>query len=171
MLYQFTSLKQLDLRKLMDLYAEGNTVNAEEFYPNIADRSQALKRAEQDFIDFLETGFFTAPDRVYWVLEEDGVWVSAARTCRIEDGLYYLEALETHPGYRRRGYAAKLLGAILDALKQKGAFKLCDCVDKENVPSIKTHEKCGFSVASDPAINYLSGNTCDWEYGMEYSCI
>lgn len=171
MINKYTSLEQLDTRKLMDLYAEGNRENADEFYPNIADRSLALKKAEQDFIDFLETGFFTAPERVYWVLEENGVWVSAARTSRIENGLYYLEALETHPDFRRRGYAAKLLNAMLEELKAGGSFRLCDCVDKSNIPSLKTHEKCGFSVASDPAVNYLSGDTCDWEYGMEYACI
>lgn len=170
MISKFTSLEQLDTRKLMDLYAEGNLYNADEFYPDM-EKQQALAKAEQDFLDFLETNFFTAPERVYWVLEENGVWVSAARTSRIENGLYYLEALETHPDYRRRGYAAKLLNAMLEELKACGPFRLCDCVDKSNVPSLRAHEKCGFSVASDPAYNYLSGDTCDWEYGMEYACI
>ncbi|MBE7003808.1 MAG: GNAT family N-acetyltransferase [Ruminococcaceae bacterium] len=169
MLLQFTALKQIDFRRLMDLYAEGNAVNADCFYPNVEDRAQAIAMAEHDFLDFLETSFFTGPGHIYWVLEEGGVWVSAARLTLVREGLYYLEALETHPAYRRRGYAAKLLRGIIEELKPLGALRICDCVDKENTASIKTHEACGFTVATDPAQNYLSGETCDWEYGMEYS--
>ncbi|MBO4915691.1 MAG: GNAT family N-acetyltransferase [Oscillospiraceae bacterium] len=169
MLYRFEALEQLDKRKLMDLYAEGNEDNAAYFYPDVADRAQAVGMAERDFIRYLETDFFSAPGRIFWVLEEDGVWVSALRLSLIREGLYYLEALETHPGYRRHGYAARLLREVIAKLKLLGPFRICDCVSKENDASLRTHKACGFVIASDPAVNYLSGETCDWEYGLEFS--
>lgn len=63
------------------------------------------------------------------------------RTCRIETGLSFPEALETHPDYRQKGYGALLLSGVLEAMKGEGSFCLCDCVGKKNLASLKTHEK------------------------------
>lgn len=40
MLYQITSFDQIDKRKLMDLYFEGNWENTDYFYPEISDKKQ-----------------------------------------------------------------------------------------------------------------------------------
>lgn len=169
MLYRFDSLEQLDFRRLMDLYAGGNEDNAEYFYPDIADRAQAIAMAERDFLNYLRDSFFSVSGRTYWVLEDGGIWVSALRLSELDGGVYYLEALETHPAHRRHGYASRLLREVIAELTSHGPFRICDCVSKENTASLKTHESCGFVIASDPAVNYLSGETCDWEYGMEFA--
>ncbi len=164
----FTRYEDLDARRLMDVYAESNLENAEDFFPDEKDKAAAVRKVEAGFLDFLRDEFFAKPDATYWVLARDGVWVSACRVSRIEDGLYYLEALETRPDSRRRGYAAELLSGVLTALKRRGPFRLCDCVGKRNEASLKTHAACGFRIVSEQGYDYLSGETNERTYGLEY---
>ena len=83
------------------------------------------------------------------------MWVSALRTCKIPEGPYYLEALETRPDRRRQGYGVRLLSEVLDAMKAEGPFRLCDCVGKKNTASLRAHEKCGFRIVSEKGYDYL----------------
>ena len=74
---------------------------------------------------FLKNDFFNKTDAAYLVLEMEGVWVSALRTCMTQKGLYCLEALETHPDHRRKGYGSMLLSGVADSLKKDGPDRLC----------------------------------------------
>ncbi len=171
MLYHLTEYKQINPRLLMDLYAEGNEENAKDAMgedPELPFET-ALAQAEEGFLAFLRETFFSRPGSSYWIWEEEGVYLSALRLSTIEPGFYYLEALETHPDYRRRGYAAGLLRAVIAELKKEGPFRICDCVHKKNLPSLATHLACGFTVAAEAGIDYLyGGEVKDWSYGMEY---
>lgn len=167
MLRKIESFAQMDGRKLMDLYREGNIENTAYFYPDL-DEDLALVRVERRFLRYLETDFFAKPGNVYWVWEENGVWVSALRLSALAPGDYYLEALETHPDFRRRGCGEKLLEAVLAALKAQGPFRLRDCVGKKNEPSLGIHRKCGFTIAAQDGVNCLSGEVNPRCYGMEY---
>lgn len=110
MLLKITDGQALDERKLMDVYAESNLENTDFFCPEEPDKEAAVRMVESGFLDFLKNEFFKEPEAICWVLEEDGVWVSALRTCKIPEGPYYLEALETRPDRRRQGYGVRLLG-------------------------------------------------------------
>lgn len=171
MLIEITSYNDIDARKLMDLYVEGNIENADYFHPDMADKTAALALMEESFLDFLKTDFFERPNSTYCILEENGVWVSALRLSLVEDGQchrYYLEALETRPDSRRKGYASRLLEEVVAHLKSKGSFVLCDCVSKRNEPSLRTHLKCGFQIASNEGFDYLQNEANPRSYGMEY---
>ena len=164
MLLKITDGQALDERKLMDVYAESNLENTDFFCPEEPDKEAAVRMVESGFLDFLKNEFFKEPQAVCWVLEEDGVWVSALRICRIPEGPYYLEALETRPDRRRQGYGVRLLSEVLDAMKAEGPFRLCDCVGKKNAASLKAHEKCGFRQGYD----YLHREADDRDFGLEY---
>ena len=166
MLIKITNYQQLDPAALMAVYAESNRENAEEMFPEL-DKEEAVRKVEEGFLDFLKNDFFAKERNTYFVLAEDGEGLAALRTTELPDRLFYLEALETRPDSRRRGYAAKLITAVIAELKKAGPFRLRDCVDKMNIPSVKTHEKCGFRIVGD-GYDFLSGNTKDWEYSMEY---
>ena len=168
MLRRLETFARVDGRRLMDIYREDNIENTDYFYPDMKDKAQALARVEQDFLHYLETDFFSKPGNTYWVLEEDGVWVSALRLSEIAPGDYCLEALSTHPDFRRQGCAARLLEAVLAELKKEGPFRLRDCVGKKNVPSLGVHEKCGFRIAAQDGTDCLSGEVNERCYGMEY---
>lgn len=152
MLLKITDGQALDERKLMDVYAESNLENTDFFCPEEPDKEAAVRMVESGFLDFLKNEFFKEPEAVCWVLEEDGVWVSALRICRIPEGPYYLEALETRPDRRRQGYGVRL----------------CDCVGKKNAASLKAHEKCGFRIVSEQGYDYLHREADDRDFGLEY---
>ena len=69
------------------------------------------------------------------------------------DGLL-LEALETAPAERRKGYAKALIQAVLPQL---GDVKVYSHVNKRNTASRKTHEACGFVKCLDHAV-YADGS-------------
>ena len=147
------SLRGLSFPKLMEVYVEGNRENGGDRYPGeTPDRQLAL--AEEDFREYLSQVFFAAEGAAYFILEEAGRYVSALRLEPYRDGLL-LEALETDPEQRRRGYAAGLIEAVQTYLGEGG--KLYSHVDKRNLPSLKTHEKCGFRRIADVAV-YVDGS-------------
>ncbi len=167
MLLRFDRYADLDGRRLMDLYAEGNRENAEEFFPD-DDMQTGIGKVEEEFLDFLKNDFMPKPENTYWVHEENGVYLSALRLTELDGRLFYLEALETHPDFRRKGYARKLLTEVIDALKAGGPFRICDCVGKRNTPSVGTHKKAGFRIVSEAGYDYLQKESGEHHYGFEY---
>lgn len=145
-------LKQLNFSALMALYEEGNRENGAELYPNLPSGQQLLC-AEQDFYAYLQTGFFTQPGDLYCIWVEEGTYRSALRLQQYSDGLL-LEALETHPAHRRKGYAEQLICAVLEKYRPE---KLYSHISHRNGPSIAVHQKCGFRKISDAA-RYADGS-------------
>ena len=168
MLLRINDFSGIDERKLMDIYAESNTDNIEYFFPDEPDKQLALKKVEDGFIDFIKTEFFAKEGNAYYVLEDDGIWVSALRLNLIENGLYYLEALETRPDCRQSGYAVKLYRGVFNELRKTGSFRILSSVHKENTPSIKAHIKSGFIILPGKALDLLTGESFENEYGFEY---
>lgn len=168
MLIKITKPHEVDDKKLMAIYAEGNVENTEYFYPQIKDKAEAVKKVEADFCNYIKTEFLNGKN-IYYVLDKNGVWVSALRLYHIADNVYYLEALETNPNYRKMGYATQLLNNVIDELKAKGNFKICDCVGKKNTASLNTHKKCGFKIVSENGYDYLQQEIDDHCFGLEYS--
>lgn len=168
MLISITSYEKIDPRKLMDIYSESNFENIDYFYPDEKDKEVALKKVEEGFLNFIKNDFLQKSEATYWVLEENGKWLSALRICKVEQDIYYLEALETIPNQRKKGYASKLLLQVIEEYKKKGSFTLCDCVSKKNIASLKTHEKCGFVIVSDNGYDYLDKSTNEHCFGLEY---
>lgn len=168
MLHIITSYAELNGPRLMAVYAESNSENTEYFFPEIEDKALAVKKVEEGFLNFLRDEFFIGPGPAYYILEEAGEWVSALRMNELEPGFYYLEALETRPRFRRRGYAVRLLNEVIHHLKAEGPFCICDCVDKENEPSVRTHLDCGFRIASDTGHDHLQNTDDPYDYSFEY---
>lgn len=146
------SLKQLNFSALMAIYEEGNRENGQELYPELSSGQQMLQ-AEQDFYAYLSTDFFKQAGDLYCIWEENGQYVSALRLQVFADGLL-LEALETHPSYRRQGYAKRLILAILDTLQPQRVYSH---IGHSNLPSRATHIACGFIKIADHA-RYADGS-------------
>ena len=152
MLYWANKMSELNFGQLMELYSEGNMENARDFYPNLPENQQILA-AEQSFHQYLRECFFVTPAAVYCIWQEEGKYVSALRLEPYQDGLL-LEALETAPHSRRKGYAAALIKAVLETFGEK---KIYSHVSKRNTASLRTHEKCGFHRIADHAV-YADGS-------------
>ena len=158
------SLRDLRFGALMEVYADSNEEKASD-WPNLP-RGYALTLAEQDFRQYLQEVFFPTDGALYTVWEEEGCYVSALRLEPYRDGLL-LEALETRPDQRGKGYAQTLIREMQRYLAQQGPVKLYSHIEKRNSASRSVHEKCGFRVVSDHAV-YINGSVdyrCDtWRY-------
>ncbi len=135
------SLKELPFSALMEVYIEGNLEKGD------------LLTVEQDFYQYLKEGFFTQPEDCYCLWEVDGELVSALRLQGYKDGLL-LEALETAPAQRRKGYAESLVRAVLEVFSDR---KIYVHIVSGNRPSISLHKKCGFFKTLDHAV-YADGS-------------
>ena len=154
------ALKDVSFSQLMRVYEEGNRENAREFWPDL-DENQALIRAEQEFYQYLKQVFFTTENARYCIWTEKGRYISALRLEPYRDGLL-LEALETEPGERRKGYAAKLIRGVQEQLP---GDKIYSHVSKRNLASLRTHERCGFRIIADNAV-YADGSVTNRSYTL-----
>lgn len=141
--------------KLMEVYEEGNLENGQTLWPDEPQWRQ-IALAEQEFYQYLQQLFFKTEGACYLIWEEGGHYISALRLEPYQDGLL-LEALETHPLYRNKGYAACLVSA---AVTYAGGTRIYSHVSKKNFPSLRTHEKCGFLKCLDHA-RYADGSVDD----------
>ena len=152
MLILAKNMSQLRFGSLMEVYTEGNRENGADLYAHLPSE-QALAQAEQDFYQYLREVFFPTDGVVYAIWEAEGRYVSALRLEPYRDGLL-LEALETAPDQRRKGYGRKL---ILCVQEQFPGVKIYSHVHKRNLPSLAIHEKCGFCRISEQAV-YIDGS-------------
>ena len=139
MLEVFDSLKNLNFQMLMDVYAQSNRENGAVYFPQLSEL-QGISMVEQQFYTFLQEVFFKTTDSRYCVWLEDGRYVSALRLEPYRDGLL-LEALETAPQNRRKGYGRPVYSHI----------------GKRNTASMALHMGCGFEKIQDCAV-YIDGS-------------
>ena len=158
------SLRDLRFSVLMEVYAQSTEETAMQ-WPNLP-RGYALTLAEQDFRQYLQEVFFPTDGALCAVWEERGHYVSGLRLEPYRDGLL-LEALETRPDRRGKGYARSLIRETQRYLSEQGSVRLYSHIAKRNDASRNVHEKCGFRIISDHAV-YINGSVdhrCDtWLY-------
>lgn len=151
MLHLAYKFHQLNFGKLMEVYAQGNEENGRLFYSELSENEQLL-RVEQSFYRYLAEIFFRTEGAVCAVWEENGYYCSALRLEPYQDGML-LEALETAPDLRRRGYAT----ALLLAVRQQFPGKIYSHVRRQNTASLAVHQHCGFVQILDHA-RYIDGS-------------
>lgn len=137
MLTIINHFNDINFEQLMDVYIEGNTENAIEFYSHLS-KIDGIKQAEQDFRNFLEK-FFQNEQSCYAIWKINKEYICCLRLTPYLDG-YLLEALETKPSKRKQGYACQLIQAV----KEELSTPLYSHILKNNIPSLNIHEKCGF---------------------------
>lgn len=102
----------------------------------------------------------TLEDRLRWfeqkqasgyplfVFDEDGEVAGYATYGNFRDypaNLYTVEhSVYVHKNHYKKGIASKLMHAIIEEANAKGIKTMVGCIDKENIASIKIHEKFGF---------------------------
>ena len=149
MLLIVQKLHQLSFGALMEIYRDANREHGAELAPEESPERQ-IALSEQEFYAYLRDDFFTRENCTYYIWQKDGRYVSALRLEPFRDGLL-LEALETAPDQRSRGYATQLIGSVLQLLAQQGGVRLYSHVNKRNRASLRVHRACGFAVRLDYA--------------------
>ena len=153
-------LEELDFPALMEVYIEGNEEKAADY------GAGGLLRAEQEFFEYLQEDFFKHAGAFYAVWRVEGRYISALRLEPYQDG-WLLEALETAPNQRQKGYAVQLIQAAQQMLEQQGSVRIYSHVSKKNFPSLKTHFHCKFEIYRDYAA-YIDGSVNDRAYTLRY---
>ena len=142
-------LNQLSFAALMEVYLDANREHGAALAPGEPEARQ-IQVSEERFYSYLHDDFFAHPGAFYCVWEENGKYVSALRLEPYRDGLL-LEALETAPDQRGKGYAVRLIQAVQKYLSEQGTVRIYSHVDKKNEASLRTHRRCGFEAFLDYA--------------------
>lgn len=151
------TMRELDFSALMEVYIEGNEEKAEKYGDG------GLLRAEQDFLVYLQDVFFRTQGAFYCVWLEENRLVSALRLEPYQDG-WLLEALETAPHSRRKGYAKALMTAVLQYMDGQTVYSH---VSKHNDASLRTHLACGFEKYLDHAV-YIDGSVTPRAFTLRF---
>lgn len=151
MVQRYTRFYDLPFEAMMQIYREGNQENGSLLYPGDSPARQ-LARAEEDFREYLTQVFFRQEQAQYYIFVSEGTPVSALRLEAYQDGLL-IEALETMPQMRNKGFAKALLTQVS---REHAGEKLYSHIRRRNLPSRKTHLACGFRKQLDYAV-YIDG--------------
>lgn len=163
----FHSFDEVDEGGFLNVYRETSCENCISFYPDL-EEDEALAEYEKGYLDFMKNSFFGEGGTL--LILSDGVqYVSALRLIEKSRGNYYLEALETNPDFRKRGYASQLLLQLQRYLKkQSDSYILTSHVEKTNTASIKTHLAVGFEITADYVVE--DGERYNSDYELSYKC-
>ena len=143
-------LRDISFGALMEVYLDANRAPGRALAPQETEERQ-IALSEQDFYSYLHDSFFSCPGAMYCIWEVDKRYVSALRLEPYQDGLL-LEALETAPSQRRKGYAVQLIQSVQRMLERQGSVRLYSHVNKKSLPSLNTHFRCGF----EPHLDYAA---------------
>ena len=132
MLKRVTQVEPETVRRLVDLYRESMDQLARHF-----ESPQAMEQAYEEFLKE-----FVTHHRQMVLVEEE-----------CAPGVWFLEALETAPQARGKGWAKQLICHTQELLTGQGAGELFSLVSPRNTPSIATHVACGFVATDRQPIN------------------
>ena len=135
MLKIIKSMSELQEEQLLSVYS-GSNMNEKE---------------ERSFLDYLCEDFFRQRDGYYCLWTVDDVYKSALRLEPYRDGLL-LQALETAPDARKKGYGFSLVKAVLEHCGNTKYKCVYSHVEKHNRSSLNLHRKCGFQKLADSAV-------------------
>lgn len=144
MLERIENVNEQVIEKMFLLYAESMADMEREF----KDRDEM----EASYAAFLKE-FIENPKQMVFVETAEKQWVCGLRAVELEPGKWFLEAVETMPGQRNRGYGKKLIRHVTEFLKGIGAKKIDCIIGKSNLSSIKMHSDCGFKETKEPPVN------------------
>ena len=167
MLLVLQSPEELDVPKLLAIYRESALKNCQGMFPaeTFAD---SLEQYEAGYAAFMREEFFTQPGRFWMVETADELWASALRLLPLEEpNTWMIEALETHPDHRRKGYGARLLADTVRFMEDThGELVLLSGVGKRNAASLQAHLHSGFIREKETWTE--DGETTDCQCTMAY---
>ena len=140
MLIHVTQIDEETVERLFAVYVE-SMEDLRENYPS-------LPEMKADYGAFLKD--FVADPR-HLVLVED--WVSGLRAIETEAGRWFLEAVETMPEERHKGYGKRLLRHTILELERRGMTEITCTISKHNTASQALHSQCGFVPTEEPPRN------------------
>ena len=144
MLNLVTQIDENAISRLLSVYSESMN-EMKIHFANDAEMCGAYASFLRDFVK--------NPKQLILVEATDDEWVSALRAIETIEGHWFLEAVETKPDERNKGFGKDLLYHTIDYLTNIGMRELTCTISKNNFKSQALHEKCGFISTNAPPIN------------------
>ena len=132
------------ISRLLSVYSESMN-EMKIHFANDAEMCEAYASFLRDFVK--------KPKQLILVEVSDHEWVSALRAIETIEGHWFLEAGETKPEERKKGFGKDLLSHTIDYLKNIGMQELTCTISKNNFKSQALHKKCGFIPTNEPPLN------------------
>lgn len=148
-------IDEINLEKLMDIYEESNWENLSMVTTEsckISDKNILYQKVRSSYKSYLKTDFFKNGKNFLAILIDENNYLAAIRLYD-EGDFYLLEALETKPEYRRRGYGESLLREVFSYF-EKGS-QIRSEVFLSNKKSLALHKKLGFEILEKRENNFL----------------
>lgn len=149
---QILQLKDNDIEQWFDVLNYG-LVEDRGFSLNNANIEEIKSNIRKDYIEYLMSCSMDKNLQAYYIFRDERNVIVAV--CRIvfDEGEYYLEGLETHRNYYRKGFATKLFFLVLQELKRNNILKIYSIVRNHNTKSLKFHRKNGFTIVMEDKTN------------------
>ena len=144
MLNIVTQIDENTINRLLSVYSE----SMQDMRKNFASDAEMCAAYAAFLRDFVKN-----PKQLVIVETSDDEWVSALRAIETMEGHWFLEAVETKPEERKKGFGKALLCHTMDYLKNIGMTELTCTISKNNVKSQALHGKCGFIPTDEPPLN------------------
>jgi len=141
---QIMQLKDNVIEQWFDVLNNG-LVEDRGFNINDSNIEEIKFNIKKDFIEYLMSCSKDENFQAYYILRDEHHTIVSV--CRIvfDAGEYYLEGLETHRDYYRKGFATKLLFQVMQELKRNNVLKIYSIVRNHNTKSLNFHRKNGFT--------------------------
>lgn len=148
------SLGEADPEQLFNVYEHSLIEELSDQY-GASQPYNAMLQKQQDFYTFLMQ-FFSEKGSLYAVWFSNNRYCSALRLEPYRDG-FILTGLETAADQRKKGYASKLIQAVMQYCEENALLPIYSHIANTNIASIKAHVNNGFYVVSDSAV-FLDGS-------------
>ncbi len=148
-LHLMRSPEGLDEAAFLAVFRASSLKNAPSWYPDLPPE-QALERYERSYLAYMR-GPFWAEGGILALLADGSGYRSCLRLYPLEGhNRFHVEALETRPDSRRRGWGAEVLRRTIRALEAElGRVELVSNTHKTNAASRSAHASAGFVQARD----------------------
>lgn len=144
MLVVVKSMDRDTIQRLLSIYSESM-----ECMESCFDSKKEMIEAYSSFLN----KFVANPKQLIMVEEINHIWVSGLRAIETKTGKWFIEAVETKPEERGKGYGKELIRHTINYLSHNGMKEVSCTIGEKNVKSKHLHQGCGFISTKEIPMN------------------
>ncbi len=142
------SMDEVNINEFLEIFKESSKENALEWYPE-STAEEALEKYENGFLEYMRDTFWKEKGALA-LLSWKGRYVSSLRLYTKDENTFLMEALETKPDCRKKGFASEIIRRTISCLEEKyDRIELISYTGKHNIASQHTHAAAGMKNIRD----------------------
>lgn len=144
----FSNPEGINKDEFLAVYKESAKINAPKWYPSLPFEA-AVEKYESGYWDFMQDSFWDEKG-ILLVVSSGSHYMSAVVAYQKANNSFLIEALETAPNERGKGYGKNALKEMLKFLVSSYPdATVYSFTGKQNIPSQRTHESVGMTRIHD----------------------